>query len=53
MPVIVDEILFSVEVSNPAAGGATTPPSGTEEKQIIVSECVERVLDILQQKAEP
>jgi hypothetical protein len=53
MPVIVDEVVISVEVSNQAAGGAATPPSGSEEKQTIVSECVERVLDILQQKAEP
>jgi hypothetical protein len=53
MPVIVDEIVISVEVSNQAAGGAATPPSSIEDKQTIVSECVERVLDILQQKTEP
>lgn len=52
MPVIVDEVVISVEVSNQAAGGAPSAPSGTEEKQIIISECVERVLDILEQKAE-
>jgi hypothetical protein len=52
MPVIVDEIVISVEVSNAAAGGATSAPSGPEEKQIIIGECVERVLDILKQKAE-
>jgi Family of unknown function (DUF5908) len=52
MPVIVDEVVISVEVSNVAAGGAASAPSGTEEKQIIISECVERVLDILAQKAE-
>jgi hypothetical protein len=52
MPVIVDEVVISVEVSNAAAGGAASAPSGTEQTQTIVSECVERVLDILEQKAE-
>lgn len=52
MPVIVDEVVISVEVSDSKAGGAASAPSGAEEKQTIISECVERVLDILQQKAE-
>jgi len=52
MPIIVDEVVISVEVSNEAAGGATTPPGATEDKQRLVAECVERVLDILAQKAE-
>lgn len=52
MPVIVDEVVISIEVSNQAAGGAATPPSGPEDKQTIINECVERVLDILQQKNE-
>ncbi len=52
MPIIVDEVVISVEVSNQAAGGASSPPSGTDDKQNVVSECVERVLEILQQKAE-
>lgn len=52
MPVIIDEVIISVEVSNQAAGGANTAPSATEDKQTIVAECVERVLDILRQKQE-
>ena len=52
MPLIIDEVVISVEVSNQAAGGAATAPSLTEDKQIVINECVERVLDILEQKAE-
>jgi hypothetical protein len=52
MPVIVDEVVISVEVSNQAAGGAAPAPAATEEKQTLINECVERVLDILRQKAE-
>ena len=52
MPIIVDEVIISVDVSNQAAGGAPTPPPATEATQRIVTECVERVLDILAQKAE-
>jgi Family of unknown function (DUF5908) len=52
MPVIVDEVIISVEVSNAASGGAVSTPPATEEKQTIVAECVERILDILEQKEE-
>ena len=52
MPVIVDEVVISVEVTNQASGGASSAPSSSEEKQAIVAECVERVLEILKQKSE-
>ncbi|MBI4660159.1 MAG: hypothetical protein HY735_15070 [Verrucomicrobia bacterium] len=52
MPVIVDEVVISIEVTNQASGGAGSAPSATEDKQAIISECVERVLEILEQKAE-
>jgi hypothetical protein len=52
MPIIVDEVVISVEVGNDAAGGAATPPPKLDERQAVVAECVERVLDILAQKAE-
>ena len=52
MPVIVDEVVISVEVTNQASGGAASAPSATDDKQAIVAECVERVLEILNQKAE-
>jgi hypothetical protein len=52
MSIVVDEVVISVEVSNQASGGTTTPPSSTDDKQTIINECVERVLDILKQKEE-
>jgi hypothetical protein len=53
MPIIVDEVVISVEVGTKASGGKTSStPSPTDEKKAIVAECVERVLDILSQKKE-
>ncbi len=52
MPVVVDEVVISVEVTNQAAGGASTPPTPTEGKQEIVEACVERVLEILRERGE-
>ena len=51
MPVIVDEVVISVEVSNQASGGAASAAAATDDKQTIINECVERVLDILKQQA--
>jgi hypothetical protein len=54
MPIIVDEVVISVEVSNQAAGGAApaAAPAPTQDKQTIVAECVERVLEILREQKE-
>lgn len=54
MPVIVDEVVISVEVSNQAAGGSgpASAPGPTQDKQTIVAECVERVLQILREREE-
>lgn len=52
MPIVVDEVVISVEIANPASGGAGAPPAAPEDRQAIVNECVERVLEILRQKEE-
>jgi hypothetical protein len=52
MPLIVDEVVISVEVTNQASGGATTPAPALENKQMLVAECVERVLEILREREE-
>ncbi len=52
MPIIVDEVVISVEVTNQASGGAAAPAPPEQDKQTIVAECVERVLDILREREE-
>ncbi len=57
MPIVVDEVVISVEVEDRPAGDtrASTPassPSTSEDKQALVAECVERVLEILAQREE-
>jgi hypothetical protein len=52
MPIIVDEVVISVEVGNQAPGGTTPGSTGTDATQAIIAECVERVLDVLAQKEE-
>jgi hypothetical protein len=52
VPVIIDEVVISVEVTNHASGGSASAPSPTDDKQAVVAECVERVLEILRQKRE-
>jgi hypothetical protein len=52
MPIVVDEVVISVEVTNQASGGTAAPPPAMEDRQAIIHECVERVLEILRQKEE-
>jgi hypothetical protein len=55
MPIIVDEVVISVEVGNREAGGdagTTAAPAG-QDKQALVEECVARVLEILRDREEP
>lgn len=57
MPIVVDEVVISVEVNNEASGrgGATSIGHGhpsDADRQQIVNECVERVLEILAAKQE-
>ena len=58
MPIVVDEVVISVEVeSRPTGAARTSGPGATasssaEDKQALVAECVERVLDVLAQREE-
>ncbi|AGC47269.1 hypothetical protein MYSTI_05996 [Myxococcus stipitatus DSM 14675] len=56
MPLIVDEVVITVEVTNAAAGGASPAAGGggggTEDKQALISECVEQVMELLRQREE-
>ena len=46
MPIIIDEVVISVEVTNKVSAGAGSP-STQPETQFIIQQCVERVLEIL------
>jgi hypothetical protein len=52
MPVIIDEVVISVEVTSQSPGGAGPASAASDDMHAIVTECVERVLEILQQKGE-
>lgn len=52
MPIVVDEVILSVEIGNQESGGAAPEPAGPQDRQALVQECVERVLEILHEKDE-
>lgn len=52
MPIYIEEVVISVEVTNAAAGGAVAAPPALQERQMLIEECVERVLDILRRGEE-
>jgi len=52
MPIIVDEVVISIEVANAGGQGGAPPLAVTEQKQVLVAECVERVLEILRDRQE-
>ncbi|WP_437971290.1 DUF5908 family protein [Sorangium sp. So ce260] len=52
MPIVVDEVVITVEVGGDSAAGAGPAPGAAQDAQEIVRECVERVLEILAQREE-
>jgi hypothetical protein len=58
MPVVIDEIVIQLDVQpSPAPGGGGAPAGGQAaapaDRQSLVAECVERVLEILRRREEP
>ncbi len=53
MPIIIDEVVISVEVDNREAGGDNSPAAPVGDRQALVEECVARVLEILRDREEP
>lgn len=53
MPIVIDEVVISVEVNNEASGGSTSAPAPQADKQALIAECVAQVLEILRQQQEP
>ena len=53
MPIIINEIEISVEVApNNNGGQATGTPVNAVSKEEIIRECVEKVMELLNQKTE-
>ena len=50
MPIIIDEVVISVEVNS--TGNQSKQNSNQEIAQDLIDECVEQVLDVLQQREE-
>jgi Family of unknown function (DUF5908) len=53
MPIEIDEVVISVTVTNQAGGGTASAPPPEQDRQALVNEIVERVLQILRDKREP
>lgn len=54
MPVYVNEVVIQVEVGGTAtAPAATAAAAPVSDRQALVDECVERVLEILREREEP
>jgi hypothetical protein len=54
MPIVVEEVVISVDMTNEGAPAGGPPSGGKSEadRQHIVNECVERVLAILAEREE-
>jgi len=52
MPVVVDELVIRVHVDNAAPSGAARSAT-PQEKQALIAEVVEHVLEILRRRQEP
>lgn len=54
MPILIDELVITVEVGAAGPGAASgTGTDGAEDRQALVAEVVEQVLEILRQREEP
>lgn len=51
MPFVIDEVVINIEVPQVAAAPASG--DGAADRQALVAEVVEQVLDILQRREEP
>ncbi len=52
MPILIDEVVISVQVDNRSSGGSNVKPAENETRKQIVEDCVEQVLEILKQRKE-
>ncbi|MFT6270096.1 MAG: hypothetical protein ACJAVV_002924 [Alphaproteobacteria bacterium] len=56
MPIVIDEVLISINVNNSVGGSQNSSlgnMSNAKAKQQLVEECVEQVMQMLSEKEEP
>lgn len=55
MPVVIDEIVIQVDVRNAEPGRQPGPAAagGADDRQALIEECVQRVLEVLRRQQEP
>jgi|WetSurMetagenome_2_1015567.scaffolds.fasta_scaffold846176_2 hypothetical protein len=52
MPIQVNEIIIKAVIQDESAKKKKTPKNGKDDKEEIISECVEQVLKIIKEKTE-
>lgn len=52
MPIVINEIEIAVEVTHDGSSGNTGSYMNNSSKEEIIKECVEKVMDIINQKNE-
>jgi len=56
MPIVIDEVVISINVENSGGSRQASAPgnmNNAQAKQQLVQECVEQVMDMLRQNEEP
>lgn len=53
MPIFIDEVVISVDIQSTKAPSLASPTApSTDDKQALIAECVERVLEVLAEREE-
>ena len=52
MPIVINEIEINVTVTSPPTATSASNDNGATSKEALVRECVEKVMEIINQKSE-
>jgi Family of unknown function (DUF5908) len=53
MPIVIDEVVIHVEVQPAAPGAGSAPAPAGADRQTLIAEVVEQVLEALERRQEP